>query len=378
MNKTPRPRPINSFTSDLSWTNTAELVGLTFELISPQATLLSPDYTKGLHAWFLDQVRQKNPSLSQELHDDQSEKAFTISRLEGKFSTAARQLQFNPNQTYHWSVTALSAEVVRWMHDWLMTFPETLQLRDTRLQFQGVNFCLPPTTYGQLLALPPSKSLPLSFLSPTSFRRKGHHFPLPVPTNLFHSYLRRWNDFSGHPFDQEPFLEWIDEFVVINRLHLESLKVPGGKKGSVTGFTGAISLSLSPSLPNPPEFRQLYSALGHLAPYCGTGHKTTFGLGQTRSGWLISEGDEPRSTPPAPSLEAQLAQRIEQLTEIFMQQQKRTGGERAFQVCQTRATILARREFGDSLPTIAADLEMPYETVKTYAKLARRLYKMGF
>ena len=30
---------------------------------------------------------------------------------------------------------------------------------------------------------------------------------------------------------------------------------------------------------------------------------------------------------------------------------------------------------GDSLQAIAQDLEMPYETVKTYAKLARRELK---
>jgi CRISPR-associated endoribonuclease Cas6 len=374
MNKSSQTRSIDSFTTDLSWTDTAELVGLTFELVSNDSALLSPDYTKGLHAWFLDQVRQKNPSLSKELHDEQSEKAFTISRLEGKFSHVGRQLQLNPNQIYRWSVTALSADVVQWMKDWLTALPETLELRNTTLKFQSVNFCLPPTTYQQLFSSTPSKKVTLSFLSPTSFRHKGHHFPLPVPTNLFHSYLRRWNDFSGYPFEPETFLEWIDEFVLITRLRLESLKVPGGKKGAVTGFIGAIELSLTPALPNSPELVQLYSALGQFAPYCGTGHKTTFGLGQTRLGWLISEENQPISVLETVSLEHQLAQRIEQLTEIFMQQQKRTGGARALKVCQTRATILARREFGESLSAIATDLEMPYETVKTYAKLARRLF----
>jgi DNA-directed RNA polymerase specialized sigma24 family protein len=36
---------------------------------------------------------------------------------------------------------------------------------------------------------------------------------------------------------------------------------------------------------------------------------------------------------------------------------------------------LARQEAGESLVDIAADLEMPYETVKTYAKQARRVLK---
>ncbi|CCI27708.1 CRISPR-associated endoribonuclease Cas6 [Microcystis aeruginosa] len=372
-----RTRSLSSFATDLSWTDTAELVGLTFELTPRNAPLLSPDYSKGLHAWFLDQVRQTNPSLSQELHDEQTEKPFTLSRLEGEFSEVGQRLELHPNQIYRWSVTAISAHVIQWIKDWFSTFPETLDLRGAPLHFRSVAFCLPPTTYSQFFSAPLAKILPLSFLSPTSFRHRGHHFPLPVPRNLFHSYLRRWNIFSNRPFDQETFLDWIDEFVVITSLSLQSHKVPGGKKGAVTGFTGAISLSLPSILSSPEDFAQLYSALGHFAPYCGTGHKTTFGLGQTRLTRLVSGEKELFSTSGSVSLEEQLAQRIEQLTEIFLQHQKRTGGTRALQVCRTRATILARREFGDSLSAIATDLEMPYETVKTYAKLARRLFSIN-
>jgi CRISPR-associated endoribonuclease Cas6 len=57
---------------------------------------------------------------------------------------------------------------------------------------------------------------------------------------------------------------------------------------------------------------------------------------------------------------------------MLMAKQKRTGGERAISVCHTRATILARREMGESLQDIVTDLEMPYETVKTYVKLAQK------
>lgn len=373
MNQLYRARSLSSFSTDLSWTETADLAGLTFELVPIDSAFVSPDYTKGLHAWFLDRVRQTNPSLSKELHDDQTEKAFTISRLEGEFFEVGPRLQLTPDRTYRWSITALSAGVVRWMKDWFADFPKTLELRGAPLRFRSVAFCLPPTTYDRLFSAPLSKTLTLSFLSPTSFRHRGHHFPLPVPRNLFHSYLRRWNAFSAHPFDRETFLEWIDEFVAITRLRLESRKVPGGKKGAVTGFTGAIALSSLSDPSGTSDLARLYSALGHFAPYCGTGHKTTFGLGQTRLGWLVDGESESAPARETVSVEERLAQRIERLTEIFLQHQKRTGGTRALQVCRTRATILARREFGDSLEAIAADLEMPYETVKTYAKLARRL-----
>lgn len=76
-----------------------------------------------------------------------------------------------------------------------------------------------------------------------------------------------------------------------------------------------------------------------------------------------------------PDVQTVLAKRIEDLTDIFKAQRKRTGGDRADEIASKWATILARREMGESLQLVAEDLEMPYETVKTYVKLARRALK---
>jgi CRISPR-associated endoribonuclease Cas6 len=353
-----------------NWSDNTELVGLVFELSPQRSALVYPQYTIGLHAWFLDQVRSIDSELSAYLHDGESEKPFTLSGLEGLLLSSGKQLQLQSNQTYKWYVTALSQRVVRWLKLWLEQLPQVLELRNAPLQINKCSIALPPTTYAELFQteLPKVPTLTLSFLTPTSFRRKGHHMPLPVPVNVFHSYLRRWNDFSDKEFDINSFLEWVDENVIIYSHQLESIKVPAGKKGSVTGFTGAIEFGLSQKAQSHTEYTKLFYSLGQLAPYCGTGHKTTFGLGQTRLGWLAAK----ESAPPVPLVENLLAQRIAQLTEILMSSQKRAGGSRAQSVCETRATILARREMGESLQAIAQDLEMPYETVKTYAKLARR------
>lgn len=56
---------------------------------------------------------------------------------------------------------------------------------------------------------------------------------------------------------------------------------------------------------------------------------------------------------------------------------ERIGGDRAQSSAETWATIVARRELGDSLQAIAADLGIPYETAKTYSKLARRAMKVN-
>jgi len=359
----------NIISTDLSCPDSTELVGLNFEVIPTHTATLYPQYTIALHAWFLDQVRQYDPKLSEFLHDDQTEKSFTLSGLQANFDNQVRQLQLIAGQSYQWSLNLFSKPVVEWAQVWLKNIPETIQLRATPLKIQNISLSLPPTTYEQLFNAKTSKTTTLSFTSPTSFRRKGHHFPLPLPNNLYHSYLRRWNDFSGMAFDSDKFLSWIDEQVIINRHHLESVKVAAGKKGTVTGFLGAIELALTSEVyKQQSDYVKLYSALSYFAPYCGTGHKTTFGLGQTRLGWLTSL--------PSVEILAQehnLAKRIDELTDRLMASQKRTGGERALKVCQTRACILARRETGESIEAIATDLQMPYETVKAYAKLARRL-----
>ncbi|MBD2566518.1 CRISPR-associated endoribonuclease Cas6 [Anabaena lutea] len=365
-------RKTPSKNTPLVWADNTELVGLVFDLEVTNSTFLYSQYTIGLHAWFLDQVRQINPDLSAYLHDGESEKPFNISALEGQLLPTGKQLQLQANHIYRWQINAISQPVVQFLSQWLNQPPTTLKLRDASLQVKQISIVNSPTTYSQLLqsSIGNHTNINLSFISPTSFRRKGHHFPLPVPVNLFHSYLRRWNDFSGMSIEQDAFLNWIDENVIIHQHRLESVKVAAGKRGSVTGFTGAISLGLSKSALTNIEFTQLFYALVQLAPYCGTGHKTTFGLGQTCLEWI-----EPELKTSSGMITNLLPERIEELTTIFTAQRKRTGGERTEKIATTWATILARREMGESLQVIAQDLEIPYTTVKTYVKLARRALK---
>ena len=360
------------------WLPDTELIGLVFELTPRAASSLYAQYAMGLHAWFLGQVQQTDPELSQLLHDEQSEKAFTISGLEGDLQASGKEFQLlgDPlrglrQRIYRWYVTGISKAVVQWLSQWVQNLPQEIDLRNAPLLIRSWDITFVPTTYQQLLTaeLSSSHNIKLSFVSPTSFRSKGHHFPLPVSENVFHSYLRCWNNFYGVNFDQAEFLNWIEENVIISRHKLESQKVAAGKKGMVTGFTGAVEFGLGRSIALRPDFVQLFYALGQLAPYCGTGHKTTFGLGQTRSQWLTE-------SLPEVSIQSVLAARIDELTEKFMARRKRTGGSRAAEIAETWATILARRELGESLFDIATDLEMPYETVKTYVKLARRALKV--
>jgi len=365
---------MDNFLSDSSISQhfaNSDVVGLVFELVPTVDIRLFPDYVKGLHAWFLNQIQLIDPALSAYLHDGQSEKAFTLSRLQGPLEIRGRETCLKAQQSYFWYLSILSNRTMEGVMQWLSQPPQSLSLVHRLLVIKSIELFLPPLTYQNLWQGPINQQLELSFLSPTSFRRKDNHFPLPVPNNIFHSYLRRWNDFSGRVIEPEDFLNWIDECVRIDRHWLESLKVSGIKGGNFTGFVGAITLSLTPKGLKHRLYRQVWSALGRFAPYCGTGHKTTFGLGQTRLGWSLPETERSLFIVEDPKEET-LDHRIEILRDMLLKQQKRPDNERAFKICHTKATILARREWGESLQAIASDLGIPYETARTYSKRAKK------
>jgi CRISPR-associated endoribonuclease Cas6 len=359
------------------WPKSTELVSLKFTLQPAADCELYAQYSIGLHAWFLQQIQTLDADLSAYLHNGESEKPFSLTGLSGQFTQRAQTLQLNSNNTYHWNVCGLSQRVVQGIAAWLKQLPDYIDLNNAPLSIKSVHLAQPATTYKALLKQGKERasqtnpgSINLSFVSPTSFRRKGHHLPLPWPTNVFHSYLRRWNHFAPTPVDPDDFLSWLDQHIIIQRHQLESVKVAAGKQGSVTGFTGAIAYSLDRKAAEQANFHALFYALAQLAPYCGTGHKTTFGLGETQLGWHTHH-----ALADIPSAQQVLAQRIEELTDVFLAQRKRQGGNRAQNTAETWATILARREQGDDLSAIAQDMELPYETAKTYSKLARKAMK---
>jgi CRISPR-associated endoribonuclease Cas6 len=363
--------PRRSSAKDLPWDSEAELVGITL-MLKPQRDVEVPsNFSMTLHSWFLNQVRLSDPELSAYLHDGQSEKAFTISGLEGEPVGEARSLLFRSNQTYAWTVTGLNRDVCEWLCKWVVALPQEMKLRSERFEILEWRVSLPAIAYESVwdrFEHGDEGEVSLTFLSATSFRKRQNHMPLPIPENVFHSYLRRWNNFASITVEQDDFLEWVNECVVILRHELRSRKVQAGKQGSVTGFVGQVQFGLTPKAYEEPEYVQMVRSLVCCAPYFGTGHKVTFGLGQTRSGWLEEGKREPEQVQKGDLIEVR---RLE-LKGLFFGLKKRQGGERAEKAADLWATIVARQEFGESLKGIAEDLGVSYESVKKYAQLARK------
>ena len=245
------------------WPKTTELVSLEFSLRPLADCQLYPQYTIGLHAWFLHQIRDFDPELSAYLHNGESEKPFSLTGLNGQFTSHSQSLQLKAENAYQWRLNSLSGRVTQGIATWLKQLPQTLELQGAPLTIEAVQLAHPATTYTKLLNQGKAqqieaKAVSLSFTSPTSFRRKGHHLPLPWPKNVFHSYLRRWNHFARTPTEPTDFLDWIDDHVIIQSHQLASLKVVAGKQGSVTGFTGSITYALDRLAAERPDYVAMF------------------------------------------------------------------------------------------------------------------------
>ncbi len=118
----------------------------------------------------------------------------------------------------------------------------------------------------------------LCFLSPTNFRNGDVDLPLPWPRLVFQSYLKRFCEF--YPVDFLPdFAELVECYTGIGRLDWIRTETIKTKNVVLAGFTGEVYFHIDPKAP--PDLVWQMNLLADFAFFCGTGRKTTIGLGQT-------------------------------------------------------------------------------------------------
>jgi CRISPR-associated endoribonuclease Cas6 len=122
----------------------------------------------------------------------------------------------------------------------------------------------------------------LCFESPTAFKTREMHYPLPDPVLVFASYHARWNAFAPLEYRiDEEWREWLANHVAVSRADVHTEVLSFGKYQHV-GFVGKAEYTVVDRKSDPLAPRGPLNALADYAYFCGTGHKTTQGLGQTR------------------------------------------------------------------------------------------------
>jgi CRISPR-associated endoribonuclease Cas6 len=247
-------------------------------------------------------VGQIDAGLAERLHADEPAKPFTVSALHGG-KRRGHEVAVAPGHACHVRFTSLDAALSDALLDGSAS--EEHPLRPGRaLRIGGADFTIAALhssaddharagrdSYEALARRFTSgeathdATLPVSFDSPTTFKRGSRSLPLPVPALVFGGVMRKWQQHAP-PSLRDVFGGWALDGdaapVLLKRHDLHTHMLLFGKKGQQAGFSGEATFQLPEDADA--RFGGLLQLLGAFAFYAGIGYRTPWGMGQVRIG----------------------------------------------------------------------------------------------
>lgn len=263
-----------------------EVYSVSVKLRALKDVVISQAHSYQAYGLFLSVLRMSSQSLAEELHRLDGAKPFTVSPLQGRFGRAGEGLRVIPEARYSLRFTFMKSDVFAHFLDGTMKWVDnTVELGSGSFQVEEVNPASkkdPSTGFqsyqGILNGASTWHQIELQFSSPTAFRSGGkRNVVFPTPELVFGSYLNRWQAFSTVKLD-DSISSWFDR-IMVARYKLGTRILNFGSYQEV-GFTGRCRYELDKNTPE--EVAHALNALADFAFYCGTGAKTTMGMGQTK------------------------------------------------------------------------------------------------
>lgn len=240
---------------------------LTIPLLSETRLRPQPEHQRALHAVFFAALQRGDVSLANAIHD-LTHKPFT-------------QALLSDHAGYQWCITLLDDQLYEPLVKGLMARQEVRLLQDV-VQLQMDNLLCIHEPYESLANVSLQTAYRYYFLTPTCFRQKLFIQPLPDPYSCFQSWWSRWQQFAPPTLSINiALLDIVRAHVAVGHFQLSSQSWADGKR-RLLGATGHVTFLLRHSEDVEEVWWYAAAALAHFAPYCGTGYKTTQGLGQTR------------------------------------------------------------------------------------------------
>lgn len=253
---------------------------------------IPPGYPSGkhLHALFLTLVSSVDRDLGNHLHEQKTEKAFTLSPLQ-RSQKSNVQLQWEyrqpmpAGQACWWRISLLDDELFGhlsklWLnlnpaHPWHLG-PADLQITSILGTPQSTqpwaNFCPYPQLYEQ--ASDTDRQISPRLDTPTTFRQGKYDSALPTRECLFNSLLKRWNRYSNIPF-----AEGLTEVLFPSFFDIRT-EVVNNPDGKWAGCVGSISYRILGEVEA--DIIKQINTLADFALYAGVGRKTPMGMGMVR------------------------------------------------------------------------------------------------
>jgi CRISPR-associated endoribonuclease Cas6 len=226
---------------------------------------------RALQATFYSWLQAGDAGLSARVHDVNGPKPFTVAPLFRR--DGVLQFQFTLLDDALWS--PLEAALQR---------GAAVEMVNDRWPVASDGWLVTRCSYTDLFQRAATGTrLTFRFRSPTSFRSHEMHYPLPDPLLCFQSWLMAWNTCAPAEVRiNVSLLDVVAAHVAISRYRLRTEPVEFGPGRMVIGFAGEVSYQVIRAHKLGENILRKLNALADYAVFCGTGVKTTQGLGQTR------------------------------------------------------------------------------------------------
>lgn len=260
---------------------------------------IPPQFLAGrhLHALFLTLVSSVDKELGSYLHDQKTEKAFTLSPLQvpqmghSKIRRGNHALQWEHKQVIPagtptwWRISLLDDTLFSnltqlWLnlnpaHPWHLG-PADLKITTILGTPQSTqpwaNFCTYEHLYEQ--ASDSDRQISFAFCTPTTFRQREYDSALPTRDSVFNSLLKRWKTYSNIEI-----VEPINEAIFPSFFDIRT-EIIAEQRSKFIGCIGNITYRILTDV-EPIIIKQI-NALADFAIYSGIGRKTPMGMGMVR------------------------------------------------------------------------------------------------
>lgn len=257
---------------------------------------LRPTMGHHAHAAFLAILRESNPKVSEKLHAQTSQKPFTVSPLIAEARKRGNFLHIKADTECRLRYTFLDDTLFAHFGQAFLTFTlPTIRLGEAMFQVKQLishateeQHWSGSATYTELIESAGTDTrMSLRFYSPTAFRRmtprgqKTHNDAYVDLFRCYQSWVNKWNAFAPIKLDKEALLEFITDHGQVTRVKAESRALNFGKHTEV-GWVGRCAYVFHPEDSLDENLLRTANCLADFAFYCGTGYKTTMGMGQTK------------------------------------------------------------------------------------------------
>ncbi len=215
---------------------------------------------------------------------------FSISPMMGLPRPERGRTRVERGQLAWFRVTWLDDAHPEALEGWLGALPPLVELAAVRWEVlawlqAGMHPWAGSKTYAQLAHVGVPSRISVEFITPVSFNSgstpDGHpiYLPFPLPDSLVRSWLRRWNAFAPEALRiRDDLPEMARQTVGVAAFELKTVPMRYGIRRLHIGCVGTYTLNLSRC---PRDLRAQLWALARYAFYCGSGAKTTQGMGMT-------------------------------------------------------------------------------------------------